>query len=96
MKFEWNDQKSEINYKKHRIRFEEAQTVFADPKAIEFFDDVHSNQEDRFIRIGNSLKGNVLLVIFCERLKIKSEGVIRIISARKATTNERRLYEERI
>ena len=92
MKFEWNEDKSEVNHKKHQIRFEEAQTVFLDPQAIDFYDEAHSESEDRFIRIGVSEKLNVLLVVFCER----DEGHIRIISARKATAEERKLYEKGI
>ena len=92
MKFEWDEDKSESNYKKHSIRFDEAQTVFVDPDSVEFFDDEHSEEEDRFIRVGRSLKMNVLLVVFCER----DANIIRIISARKATPQERRDYEKGI
>lgn len=90
MKFEWDENKSETNFSKHGIRFEEAQTVFLDSRAVEFFDDLHSTKEDRFIRIGISRKMNLLLVIFCER----DLNSIRIISARRATPNERKVYEE--
>ncbi len=74
------------------MRFEEAQTVFLDPKAIEFFDQENSDDEDRFIRIGLSQKLNVLLIAFCER----GAKSIRIISARKALPAERKYYEEGI
>ncbi len=67
MKFEWDEEKSESNHRKHHIRFEEAQTVFLDPQAIDFYDEDHSEGEDRFIRIGLSGKLNVLLVVYCER-----------------------------
>lgn len=90
MRFDWDEDKSEINQMKHGVRFEEAQTVFLDPKAIEFFDDEHSDGEDRFIRIGLSRKMNILIVVFCER----ESTTIRIISARKATAEERRVYEK--
>jgi uncharacterized DUF497 family protein len=93
MRFEWNDKKSRANYQKHGIRFEEAQTVWADEHSIEFFDPEHSAMEDRFIRIGRSTGTRLLLVIFCER----EEGeVIRIISVRKATKKEERQYEKGI
>lgn len=92
MKFEWDEDKSVSNYKKHRIRFEEAQTVFLDPYSIEFYDEDNSDSEDRFIRVGISEKLNVLLVVYCER----DEKHIRIISARKATAEERKLYEKRV
>ncbi len=90
MRFEWDDEKSEMNRLKHGIRFEEAQTVFLDPKAIEFFDINHSDDEDRFIRIGISKRMNLLIVAFCER----GTESIRIISARKATPDERQEYEK--
>lgn len=92
MKFEWDETKSESNHKKHQVRFEEAQTVFLDPHAIDLYDDDHSEGEDRFIRIGLSGKLNVLLVVYCER----DDKHIRIISARKATADERKAYEKGI
>ena len=93
MKFEWNSDKNVINHKKHSIWFEEAQTTWADAQAVEFFDPENSEQEDRFLRIGHSSNSRLLLVVFCER---DSGGIIRIISARKATEKERRQYEEGI
>ena len=80
------------NFKKHSVRFEEAQTVFLDPHAIEFFDNETEVDEDRFIRIGLSRKPRVLLVVFCQT----GDGITRIISARKATPEERSVYEEGI
>ncbi len=96
MYFDWDIKKAESNCRKHQIRFEEAQTVFLDSRAIEFFDSDYSFndklREDRFIRIGISDKMKILIIVFCER-----DGIlIRIISARKATKNESRIYEERI
>ncbi len=93
MHFEWDDQKNKINFRKHGIWFEEGQTVWADIKAVEFFDPAHSTTEDRFIRVGFSSNGNVLLVVFCERL---DGSVIRIISVRKATSKEVKDYEKGI
>jgi uncharacterized protein len=93
MKFEWDENKNRSNFRKHGVWFEEAQTIWADVKAAEFFDPDHSSDEDRFIRIGHSTRSRLILVVFCER----AEGsMIRIISARKATTQEMRDYEKGI
>jgi len=93
MHFEWNDQKNRSNFKKHGVWFEEGKTLWSNPDSIEFFDPAHSEDEDRFIRVGYSTANRILLVVFCE----KEEGqIIRIISARKATTKEVREYEEGI
>jgi uncharacterized DUF497 family protein len=93
VKFEWDDAKNISNFAKHSIWFEEAQTIWTDPHASEYFDPTHSEREDRFIRIGYSLSNRLVLVVFCERL----EGtIVRIISARKATAKERKAHEERI
>ena len=92
MKFEWDEQKNDRNFRKHGIWFEEAQTTWADSKASEFFDVDHSDDEDRFIRIGLSTKARLLLVVFCER----SEEIVRIISARKATAKEQKQHEKGI
>lgn len=91
MRFEWDERKSRINHRKHGIRFEEAQTVWADKKSVEFFDPEHSESEDRFIRIGHSTRARLLLVVFCERGR---GDAIRIVSARKATRKEERQYEK--
>lgn len=92
MKFEWDDSKNRSNFKKHGVWFEEAQTAWTDQRSVEFFDPDHSEEEDRFIRIGCSTKNRVLLVVFCER----DGTTIRIISARKALTKEIKEYEKRI
>lgn len=81
--------KNKINQKKHKISFEEAQTVFYDTKALVIDDPEHSEQEDRFIILGLSKKANLLVVCHCYR---ESDSVIRIISARKATTTEEKYY----
>lgn len=93
MRFEWDENKNPSNYKKHGVWFEEAQTIWADSESVEFFDPEHSSKEDRFIRIGHSTRGRILLVVFCERTK---GSTIRIISARKATMQEMRAYEKGI
>ena len=89
MRFEWDERKNRENRRKHQVSFEEAQTVFFDEKAVEFYDDPHSGSEDRFLLLGVSAKLRLLLVCHCLRDK---GDVIRIISARKATKNEQREY----
>ncbi len=93
MNFEWGEAKNIANFAKHGIWFEEAQTLWADPYATEFFDPGHSATEDRFIRVGHSTKNRALLVVFCERNDAKT---VRIISARKATPKEVKAYEKGI
>jgi uncharacterized DUF497 family protein len=90
VKYEWDNDKNELNFKKHGISFEEAQTVWADPMSQEFYDDEHSDGEERYFRIGHSVNSRILLVVFCER---DSGDTIRIISARRATSSERSDYE---
>ncbi len=89
--FEWDERKNGLNRRKHGISFEEAQTVFFDEQAIEYLDPDHSYQEERFLMLGRSFKLRVLLVSFCYR---KEKDVVRIISARKATRPEQRVYCE--
>lgn len=89
IRFEWDQNKNEINKKKHKISFEEARTVFYDPEALVIDDPEYSEQEDRFIILGLSKKANLLVVCHCYR---ESDSVIRIISARKATTTETKYY----
>ena len=86
---EWDPVKAETNLKKHQVSFEEASTVFDDPLFITFLDVDHSVDEERYITIGLSKANRVLLIAHTER-----QGITRIISARKATKNERRFYEE--
>jgi uncharacterized DUF497 family protein len=88
--FEWDENKSAKNEKKHGITFEEAKTVFNDPFAITIDDPDHSDGESRFIDIGFSSKGEVLVVWYTER----NEN-IRIIGCRKAKRSERKKYEEK-
>ncbi len=90
IKFEWDAIKAASNKRKHGVTFEEAKSVFYDDFAIQFFDDENSEDEDRFLLLGRSNQSRVLLVCHCER---ESGSIIRIISARKATAKERRLYK---
>ena len=89
MKFEWDALKAKANIEKHGVSFEEARTVFFDEHAKLIGDPDHSENEDRFVLLGLSSGLRVLIVCHCYR----SEGnVIRIISARKASTNEKKAY----
>lgn len=89
IKFEWDELKASSNVNKHGVSFEEARTVFYDERAKLIGDPDHSENEDRFILLGLSSSLRVIIVCHCYR----SEGnVIRIISARKATTNETKAY----
>ena len=89
LSFSWDDRKNKSNQKKHSVSFEEAQTVFFDENAIEYYDPDHSDEEDRFIMLGLSSRLRVLVVCHCV---IASDSEIRIISARKATKKERKAY----
>ena len=88
--FEWDERKSESNKAKHKVSFEEAQTVFFDSNARVIFDPDHSQDEDRFIILGLSSALRVLVVCHCVK---KGGELIRIISARKANTNEKKQYK---
>jgi uncharacterized DUF497 family protein len=88
--FRWDSSKNESNKKKHGVSFEEAQTVFFDESAMEFFDSAHSGEEDRFLLLGQSFSLRTLMVCHCYK---EADSIIRIISARKATTKERNIYQ---
>ncbi len=89
MTFEWDDRKSIANLKKHGVSFSEARTIFGDPLSITVADSDHSDTEQRFVDIGMSEKGRVLVISYTER-----RASIRIISARCALPVERNSYEE--
>ena len=89
IRFEWDKSKAALNRRKHGVSFEEAQTVFYDEHAIEFFDPDHSDREDRFIMLGVSFTLRLLVVCHCVR---EAPSVIRIISARRATRHEAKQY----
>ena len=91
--FEWDRRKARTNVQKHGISFEEAKTVFNDPLLLTYPDDLHSEDEARYISIGYSSQPRLLLVVHTEQAT-KSEVQIRIISSRKATRKERQNYEE--
>ena len=88
--FEWDEEKANSNLKKHKISFQEGKTIFDDPFLLTFPDFEHSEFEERYINIGTSAKGRILILIHTERRKN-----IRIINCRKATSTERRAYEKR-
>ena len=87
--FEWDPAKATGNLRKHGVSFDDAQSVFYDEFAIQFFDEEHSGSEERFLLLGVSTGANLLLVCHCER---DAGNVIRIISARKATKRESTFY----
>jgi hypothetical protein len=89
IRFEWDQPKATANLRKHGISFEEAQSVFHDEFAIQFYDEEHSKEEERFLLLGLSDSARLLLVCHCER---KEGDLIRIISARKATKRESAFY----
>jgi len=89
IRFEWDENKARSNLEKHGVSFEEAQTVFYDEMAIQFYDDEHSEWEDRFLILGISHRMRLLLICHAYR---ERNSTIRIISARKATKNEARHY----
>ncbi len=89
MEFEWDTAKAARNLSKHGVAFSEAATVFGDPLAVTFLDLEHSHEEDRFLTFGHSAQGRLLVVSHTER-----DETTRIIGARPATRNEKRLYEE--
>ncbi|MBX6420052.1 MAG: BrnT family toxin [Sinobacteraceae bacterium] len=90
IKFEWNPRKARENLAKHGVSFEEAESVFFDEYARQFFDEEHSGEEERFIMLGLSYRLRILVVCHCERDR---GNTIRIISARKATAAERQHYQ---
>jgi uncharacterized DUF497 family protein len=89
MQFEWNNEKAESNLAKHGVLFEEAKTVFDDPLYVDFYDPDHSEDEERYLIVGQSNRGRLLIVSYTER-----GDAIRLISAREVTRTEREAYEE--
>ena len=89
MDFEWDENKAESNERKHAVSFVDATTIFADTLSVTGYDSKHSDDEDRYITVGQMDDGRVLVVSHTDR-----SGVIRIISARVATRAERKDYED--
>jgi len=92
--FKWDPRKAHDNRDKHDVAFDEAATVFRDSKALSIFDPDHSETEDRWITVGISEKGRLLIVIHTFREKSEDAVTIRIISNRKATKQETKTYGE--
>ena len=90
LRFEWNARKSAENARKHRVTFTEATTVFDDPLSVTIPDPDHSIGEQRFLLLGMSNRGRLLVVAYAER-----DATIRIINARRADRHERQTYEEK-
>lgn len=88
MEFEWDPEKAAANIKRRRISFSEAASVLEDPLSTTFPDEAHSQEEMRFLTIGASRRGRILVVAHTER-----HDTVRIISARRATRREREFYE---
>ena len=89
MQFAWDPKKAASNLRDHKVTFEEASSVFGDSLAVTFDDPDHSEGESRVLTFGLSEQGRLLVISHTER-----RGVVRIISARRATRAERRIYEE--
>jgi hypothetical protein len=89
IRFEWDPVKAAANVRKHRVSFEEAQSVFLDENAMRFSDPDHSDDEERFLILGMSFTLRILVVCHCYR---SDDSVIRIISARKADKLEQSAY----
>ena len=91
MIYVWDEDKHRSNMAKHGVGFEEAMTVFDDDHAVVFYDEDHSDNEDRFVIVGNSRFGKVLVVVHCYQ---QENDIVRIISSRKSTKRERVFYEK--
>ena len=89
MEFEWDDTKADANERKHGVSFADALTVFADPLSLTGYDPRHSDDEDRFLTMGTSAAGQLLVVSHTDR-----GDKVRIISAREASRRERKDYED--
>lgn len=89
LQFEWDDKKARTNLAKHAVSFGEATTVFADARSLTIPDPAHSKVEDRFVILGRSHQRRLLVVVYTER-----GDKVRLISARRASRNERKQYEE--
>ena len=88
LQFDWHEHKAKLNLRKHQVSFEESKTIFDDPLFITLLDEEHSQDEERYLTIGESHLNRLLLVAHTEH-----DEYVRLISARKATAHERRFYE---
>ncbi|MBM4026614.1 MAG: BrnT family toxin [Planctomycetes bacterium] len=92
--FEWDENKARMNVQKHKVAFDEARTLFNDPRLVTYLDESHSEVEERYISIGTSARDRVLLVVHTEQEETRDTFTIRLISCRRATASERQAYEE--
>ncbi len=92
--FEWDPKKARSNLKKHGVAFEEATTVFQDPRALNMYDPDHSESEDRWVTLGISRSGRLLVVCHTFDEEPGGSATIRIYSARRPTSKETQSYEE--
>ena len=88
MRFDWDENKAVSNLSKHGVSFEEAKTVFDDPLYVDFYDPAHSDEEARYLIVGESSQRRLLIASYTER-----GNLIRLISAREVTRTERKVYE---
>ena len=91
MLFDWDEEKAKSNLAKHKISFDEATSVFDDPLFLTFADPEHSLQEQRFLIMGESARGRLLVISYTDR-----KDITRLISARPATRKERKAYESEL
>jgi len=91
--FRWDEEKAEANRRKHGILFEEAESVFADEFYVTYSDEKHSDEEERFLTFGNSMRSRLLVVIHTQQEIDPNLTLVRIISCRKVTRKERQNYE---
>jgi len=89
MNFDWDESKAQANLAKHGVTFDEAKSIFADPFYVDFYDPDHSDEEERYIIIGQSQRQRLLVVSYTER-----QQQVRLISAREATRREKQAYAE--
>ncbi len=92
--FQWDEKKAAANLEKHHVSFIEAVTAFADPQGLDGWDIVHSEQEERRLRIAESSFGNILTIAYTLRESENDQTKVRIISARRASRKEREAYKE--
>lgn len=93
--FEWDPAKARQNAKKHRVTFERGATVFQDPNALSLFDEGHSDEQERWITLGLDETGALLVLSHTFDQEAENRARVRLISARKATSNEKRQYQRK-
>jgi uncharacterized protein len=90
--FSWDTKKASVNLEKHGVSFEEAASVFLDPEGLDFETETHELSEQRNIRLGVSVSGKILVVVYTVRILQNAKETIRIISGRQASRKERKAY----